>query len=204
MCAVTHELKKGEDEENDDNFLKSVAIAGNLEDRGGSPFDFEMTRLKTSDSHSDSQKEGIRLVLKGGKDPLTGPVKERRAQKAVIEFLCDPDKTGKEGEWGVDDEKRRRDDGDDKGDDEGDDEGDDKGDDDGEGDDEGESSMEHQLKKDDAALIWESFGPEKDADVLRLTWYTKYACEKRDDSDDPDEDGGASAHWGFFTWFVIM
>ncbi|XP_044723892.1 autophagy-related protein [Hirsutella rhossiliensis] len=170
-------------------------------------------------------KEGLRLVLKGGKHPLDGPVQERREQRAVVEFLCDPDKKGDEGEWDAEDKyekdggaQRRADDkkGDDKkGDDKkGDDKkGDDNKGDDNKGDDnkgdKEKSAIEHQLKKEGAALIWESYEKEKDADVLRLSWHTKFACEKRDGNDGKDKDGkdgngNSSNHWGFFTWFVII
>ena len=129
------------------------------------------------------------MVLEGGKHPLDGS--DRRKQRAVVEFLCDPDKEGTEGEWEAEDKYKdsalsRRDDSND--------------DDDSDND---HSAIEHQLKTDDAALIWESYGPEEDVDELHLTWYTKHACEKRDDSGD-DTDEGTTTHWGFFTWFVIM
>ncbi|KAL2205143.1 hypothetical protein CC79DRAFT_980805 [Sarocladium strictum] len=182
-CAITHMLK-----DDTDSISKVVAIAGRLENAGGSQFDSTATRLKTSESNSDSSKEGVRLLLKGGKYPLVGPVKERKAQQAVIEFLCDPGKEGTEGEWASEDKYERlarRDDNE------------------GEDEDEGESSKEHQLKKEDAALVWESYKSEKDADILRLTWHTKYACEdKRDTGDDGGE--SASTSWGFFTWLFII
>ncbi|PHH79622.1 hypothetical protein CDD80_4227 [Ophiocordyceps camponoti-rufipedis] len=165
---------------------KVVAIAGSLENVGGSQFEYEATRLKTSDSNSDSQKEGLRLVLKGGKDPLVGPVGERREQKAIVEFLCDPNKKGDEGEWEAGDKYDKRSPDDDKGNDGKD-----------------QSAIEHQLKKEGAALVWESYGREKDADVLRLTWHTKFACEKRDGGN-KDGGGSTSSHWGFFTWFVVL
>lgn len=173
---------------------------------GGSQFEYQATRLKTSDSNSDSQKEGLRLVLMGGKHPLDGPLKERREQKAIIELLCDPDKKGTEGEWSTSEAEqatafppRRRaaaDDG-----------GKDGHDGDGHDTDGAESAIEHQLRKEGAALIWESYQAEKEADVLRLTWHTKYACEKRDGSEKPGEEeggGDVSRHWGFFTWFIIV
>lgn len=171
---------------------KVVAIAGSLENVGGSDFQYEATRFKGSDSHDDSQKEGLRLVMTGGKHPLNGPVKERTAQKAVIEFHCDPERTGLEGEW----ESEDRYDGDDKVRREEDEEG---------GDDGTESGVEHQLKTDNSSLIWESYGydEERSADILRMTWYTKYACEKLDDGDD-DDGGNSSSHWGFFTWLFFM
>ena len=180
-----------------DTVTEVIAIAGSLEDKGGTSFEFDVTRLSTSDSNSDSKKEGLRLVLKGGKHPLDGPQKERREQKAVIEFLCDPNKEGTEGEWKSEDEydkesilRREEKEGD------------------GE-DGKGESGVEHQLKKDDAALIWESYTAEGDADILRMTWHTKYACEKRDGGGDgggapSGGEGDVSSHWGFFTWFVLM
>lgn len=199
VCGIRRLIKE---EEKVDTVQAVIAIAGSLENVGGSAFDYEATRLKTSDSTSDSQKEGVRLVLKGGKDPLSGPVKERREQKAIIEFLCDPEKTGLEGEWssedryeGDDKNRVRRADGDEKKD----------GDDKEEEDDGTESGLEHQLKKDDASLIWDSYGrDDKGADVLRLTWHTKYACEKREDSGDDDSGNSGSGGWGFFTWFIIM
>lgn len=205
-CAITRFLKGDQD-----SVTKVVAIAGGLENAGGSQFDYEATRLKNSDSNSDSQKEGLRLVLKGGKHPLNGPVSERREQKAVIEFICDPDKTGTEGEWASEDEyekapasKRAAED--DKGDKKDKDDKDKSGDE-GDKDDDGkqDSSIEHQLKNENAALIWEDYADQKGVDVLRLTWYTKYACEKRDGGKDDDhEPTDSSASWGFFTWFVIM
>ncbi|KAG6161675.1 hypothetical protein E4U22_007316 [Claviceps purpurea] len=200
VCAIQR-LIQGETD-----IVETVtAIAGALENAGGSQFEYEATRLNGSDSNSDAHKEGLRLVLKGGKYPLDAPLKERREQKAIVEFLCD-EKEGTEGEWTDSEDQysesemlRRRDDrGDDKRDD---------GDNDGGNQD--KSFPEHQLKKENAALIWESYGPEKDADVLRLTWHTKHACEKREgndgDGDDKKGDGGdESTHWGFFTWFVVI
>ncbi|KAG6005935.1 type II membrane protein [Claviceps maximensis] len=204
VCAIQR-LIQGETD-----IVETVtAISGALENVGGSQFEYEATRLNGSDSNSDAHKEGLRLVLKGGKHPLDAPVKERREQKAVVEFLCD-EKDGTEGEWedsedkySVDEEKLRRRDG--KKEDEM------KSNDDNNNDNNKDRSFpEHQLRKDNAALIWESYGPEQDADVLRLTWHTKYACEKRNGNNDDDDgkkgDGGgdASAHWGFFTWFVVV
>lgn len=207
MCAIKRLLKKGVDIVED-----VLAIAGSLENAGGSPFEYEATRLKTSDSNSDSQKEGLRLVLKGGKHPLNGPNKDKHAQKAVIEFVCDHDKTGLEGEWKPEDryegasrKLRRGEDGEKKKDD-----GDKKKEEDEkkkeEEDDGTESGVEHQLKKDDSALIWESYGKDdKGDDVLRLTWHTKEACEKREaGEEDPEKPVSRSGGWGFFTWFIIM
>ena len=189
VCAIEHAIH-----EDRDMVTKVVAIAGALENHGGSTFEYEVTRLKTSDSHSDAQKEGLRLVLKGGKYPLTPPAKEQREQKAIVEFLCDHNKKGTEGEWEAEDrydsdQLQRRDD------------------EESGGGDEGESSREHQLKNDDAALLWDGYGDESGTDVLRMTWYTQYACESTEgniDDGEPEDDGNSSSHWGFFTWLVIM
>jgi len=132
----------------------------------------------------------------GGKDPLSGPSKERTDQKAIVEFLCDPEKEGTEGEWVSEEKYEKR--ADEKKDD-------DKKDDDDK--DEGESTLEHQLKHDNASLVWDGFESEKSARILRLTWYTKYACEKREENGGggSDDDGeSTSSHWGFFTWFTVM
>ena len=64
-----------------------------------------------------------------------------------------------------------------------------------------EGSGAKQLVKDkeDPSLVWKSYGREGDAAVLRLTWYSMYACEAF-----ANKGGQASQHWGFFTWFVIL
>ena len=174
--------------------------------------DAEAIRLSTSDSTGDRKKTGLRLVLKGGKY-------SRRRQKAVIEFLCNQDVEGTEGEWepeekydpedadataadglrrspthlGVlgaagrggdqkewqDEGKSREDDGDSQ-----------------------PSPDETQLRYHNSTLIFESFVPESDFDVLRLTWYTKHACENAQGTGPGGHEG--SPGWGFFTWLVIM
>ncbi len=209
VCGIKHSIKDGKPDEE----KEVIPIAGNLADWGGGSLDHVATRLKTSESHADSQKEGLRLVLKGGRYPLTGPPSGRESQRAILELICDRGRDGTEGEWTPSDQYEgaaatqqpfsflsRRDDHDKEGDKEGD--GEDGGD--------GKTpppapptSEEKQLKKDDAALVWNSFKNEdlngELGRVLRLTWYTKYACEDR--ADDPDE---PSKHWGFFTWLVVM
>ncbi|KAF4121676.1 autophagy-related protein 27 [Geosmithia morbida] len=208
VCAIERTIK-----DEADLVTKVVAVAGNLENVGGTGFEYEATRLKTSDSNSDSKKEGLRLVLKGGKHPLSGPVKQRRQQQAVLEFLCDTNRTGLEGEWASEDEYetatattttatgqplQARGEG----------EGKDGGDEDDDG---SESGIEHQLVKNDTALIWDGYGfnKDKDADILRLTWHTKYACEKRDgdgggDGKDGEDGSKKPQSWGFFTWAFIL
>ena len=41
-----------------------------------------------------------------------------------------------------------------------------------------------------------------DEDVLRLTWNTPHACE--DTKDEAGDGTKKGAHWGFFTWFIIV
>ncbi|TQS31996.1 hypothetical protein Golomagni_07706, partial [Golovinomyces magnicellulatus] len=133
VCAIRRLIGKGGDMIED-----IISIAGNLKDHGGGDLDEKPTRLKTSEGNDDSYKEGLRLVLKGGKHPLKESAGNRRPQKTVIEFLCDKDKEGTEGEWESEDKyEKRADDKDDKGED--------------------RDGVEHQLKKDDAALIWKSY-----------------------------------------------
>ncbi|PUU83648.1 autophagy-related protein 27 [Tuber borchii] len=156
---------------------KIIPISGDIHGKHG---DVTPTRLKASDSHADSEKEGVRVVLTGGSY-------EGRSQKAVVEFICDPNKTGLEGlkkeEEGK--EKRKREEKKEEGDDKEPERKDPK---------EGESPEEQSLK-----LI--SYGTsDAGEDVLRLEWRTKYACESLEK--DPGADQGN--HWGFFTWFIII
>ncbi|KAI0008965.1 autophagy-related protein 27 [Xylariaceae sp. FL0662B] len=206
-CAIQRLITVGDNPT--DTFSKAFPLAGDLEIRGGGPLDPEVTRLSTSDSHSDSQKEGLRLVMKGGFDKTDSG--KKRAQRVIIEFLCDPKRNGTEGEYDPEDQYERSDgplderatdpllyraeeDGDN-----GEGGGDEGGDDDN-------VPKEIQLGiENDPSLVFNSYGPmdsDSNVDVLRLTWSSKYACENRSDD---DEDGEKpSPHWGFFTWLVIL
>ncbi|KAI1084560.1 autophagy-related protein 27 [Whalleya microplaca] len=221
VCAIQRLITVGENPT--DTFSKAFPLAGNLQDHGGKPLDPELTRLSTSDSHSDSQKEGLRLVMKGGFDKTDSG--KKRQQRVIIEFLCDPKRNGTEGEYDPEDKYDRdgdpdgkyersddplsarssnpllyRAEGDDGNGEDGGDGGDDGGDDDG-------ASKEIQLGNGvDPSLVYNSYGPmddNSDMDVLRLTWSSKYACEKRADGDD-EGDEQPNPHWGFFTWLVIL
>ncbi|KAI2632608.1 autophagy-related protein 27 [Hypomontagnella submonticulosa] len=192
-----------------DNFEKAFPIAGDLENHGGGPLDPEVTRLSTSDSNEDSKKQGVRLVMKGGFAYTDSG--DKRSQRTIIEFVCDPKRDGTEGEYDPADDKyetnpdalfprtspllyRAEDDNEGDGD---------KGDD---SEDDGNNGPPKEVQlglKSDPSLIFDSYKPMDEGssvDVLRLTWYSKYACEKRDD--EPDEQ--PSPHWGFFTWVVIL
>jgi autophagy-related protein 27 len=192
-----------------------IAIAGDLREQGGHDLDFKVERLGKEASQATStitdtrssipeptatskaeaeDRRGLRLVLGGGLFPLErGGVEQR----AVVDFVCDNDKSGLEGEWEPEDEyesarmrsRARRQDA-------------------------AAPAGEKQLLKDGAALLFDGYGPgegkDKDVRVLKLTWRTKEACNgKRDDGGDrddggKDDDGRGTTHWGFFTWFVVM
>ncbi len=179
MCAIERLLNK---EDKSDTLERVIPIAGDLKDQGGGHLDPKWERLKSSSSHSDSELEGLRVELNGG---YLGEGKDKRAQKAIVEFICDKTRTGLEHLWDPEDryvnEKRKREDtepGDEK---------------DGDNDkvDDNESS----------SLEWVRYeAGSGDVDVLRLKWRTKYACE----SSKQEEDEKASASWGFFTWFILM
>ena len=178
-----------------------IPLAGSLANHGGKALDHKVTRLKSSESNADSQKEGVRLVLQGGRYPLDGPAKDRQDQRVIVELLCDMTREGTEGEWQVD-------------------EYDPEGGKSGESGESGETgdappanatmaadgvslleAGEKQLTREgeNPALIFEGYEVH-DADnafgTLRLTWHTKYACESMA--------GAGREHWGFFTWFVII
>lgn len=150
-----------------------VPIAGDyIHDSAG--WDPKWRLLRNSDSHEDAAREGLLIEFNGGRYPFKDK-KNGVKQKAIIEMLCDHDKSGLEGDEKDD---RPKDDGRlEKRQDDGDEEVDEK-----------------------KSLTFVSYGTEDGMGVLRLNWQTKYACEDQADNPDPVERGG----WGFFTWFLIM
>lgn len=120
-----------------------------------------------------------------------------KKQKAIVELLCDRNRTGLEGEMSHEYyEKRTEDgDGDEKGDGEKDDETDEGNKKDGKGE-KDTSDVEPSLK----FLKYDTSGEEYD--ILRLEWTTRYACENYKE-ENPDEEGKKES-WGFFPWFIIM
>jgi hypothetical protein len=156
-----------------------IPIAGDLEKHGGGQFSYEATRLKAEGE--GSKGEGVKLTLKGGKY-------EQREQKAVVEFRCKKGTSGLDGEWESEDEYVKA--------------KEDKKEEGGEkGGDELLGFPEKQLKKENAALIWEGYKREAEVDTLFLTWYTEHACAEKAGEEAP---GDESAHWGFFTWFILV
>lgn len=146
--------------------------------------DPEVTRLKKQDPDAD----GLLVKLTGG-EYSENPKSKPKDTAAVIEFRCDPDRSGLEGledvaETEVDDEKRRR-----RAEDE------DKADEDENGNEEEDDDDENAGR----SLKFRSFKLVDDTYILRLDWRTKYACENYV-RDNPKSGG----HWGFFTWIIIM
>lgn len=165
---------------------KVIPIAGEYQTSHGRSMDPEVTRLKDSSSNDDSMKEGLRVELHGGKYPEKG--EGAKLQKAIIEFICDKDLTGNEGfeyekmldamSYGNVTRRAEDDDGDDP---------------------------EPELPDLDKgkSLSLKRYDDTGDMGVLRLEWRTKYACEGAN-KDKPSSGGKNGAHWGFFTWFIIV
>lgn len=144
-----------------------IPISGDLLD-GGKAGEITYTSLKSSPQNPDTKgKEGITVVLGGGK---YAGIK----QKAIIDFVCDKDKTGMEGTSPVKEEE-------------------------GDGKRKGRLVRRDEKKGEEVepALKFVSYEREQEDDVLRLEWRTKLACAGA-------ADNGKSGRWGFFTWVVIM
>ena len=157
--------------------VKTVPVVGEYTASHGRHLDSKPTRLKDSDSNAESKTEGVRVEFSGSRYPLND--KKGVEQKAFIEFICDPEKTGNEGfdetEGNEDGKVEKRDD---------------------------EDEELPNPQDDGKSLKFLSYKQEKVkgsayADVLRLEWRTKYACENARES---LSKGG----WGFFTWFIIV
>jgi len=135
------------------------------------------TRLKSSDSHADSVREGVKLELSGGTDPHDKT--SGTPQKAIVDLICNKTMTGWEpakDPKGQSERLEKR----------GDDDKEKKGDD--------ELKALKVLSYKDEDVRGDIYG------VLRMEWHSKYACEDAASMPAGDESQG----WGFFTWFIIM
>ena len=154
--------------ENVTTFLDTIPIAGDFLLSLGGALDPKWTRLKSSASNADKEKEGIRLEIHGGIDS------DDQKQKAIVEFLCDTSKS---------DERRRNllvsKDEEDDGDAE---DGDKKGE---------EVDDEHGGK-----LKLVSWDVEEGTKVLRLDWITKYGCENVKNDKTGSSSGHWGEFWG--------
>jgi len=165
VCAIERVINPIE---NTDSILGVIPIAGDLKDYQGGDLNAIPTRLRSSASHSDSEKEGLRIELNGG-------VYLKRKQKAIVEFICDKDRTGLENNY--------------------------RGEDEYEPEKRGVSLLEDGEEEggvEGPSLTFKSYGPDKsdgEMDVLRLEWKTKFACEDTET---------VKKGWGFFTWFILI
>ncbi|KAF7180645.1 hypothetical protein CNMCM7691_009936 [Aspergillus felis] len=172
--------------DSEDVFAHAFPIAG-LDPLGQGSKDAEVTRLK-----GDGQ-EGLLLKMAGGE--YVDKDKKKKA-RAVIEFQCDPDRSGLEGLASAENESseeeetlRRlvvRED---------------EGDKDKDKDKDKEKTDPNDGSDPSRSLQFESFAPaEDDSYELKLKWRTRYAC----DNYVRDRKGDGSSHWGFFTWLIII
>lgn len=181
VCAIQRTIKPDDGTDGKGEVTKVVPIAGDLKVYGGGDLDAKPTRFRGGESTHDASRDGLRIVLNGGRYPLTGS--DSRKQKAVIEFVCDPERTGLEHDDRESEDKYKNG---------------------------GKDKRELGYRADNgtdttskSSLRFIEYGPETDdssTDVLRLEWLTKHACEDQKDKDDADKSG----HWGFFAWFLIM
>ncbi|MCJ1416384.1 hypothetical protein MMC32_002719 [Xylographa parallela] len=103
VCAIQYRLE--EDGSLEEKPFGVIPIAGQYTTTIGGDLDVQYTRLKTSSSHSDSQQEGLRMEMHGGKF-------QKRKQKAVIELLCSKNGDGatekRDEDEGSGDEKKTK------------------------------------------------------------------------------------------------
>lgn len=160
-----------------------------LDHLGHGTKDPEITRLKKL----DSSREGLLIKLSGGEYREEGGKGKKKDAGAVIEFQCDPDRTGLEGLKSIPDEEVEKAKrwamamADDKN---------------GNGNGNGTSDDDLNDNDPNKSLKFVSFGPVDDNSyVLKLDWRTKYACDNYRRDNKENQSGG---HWGFFTWLLIM
>ncbi|KAF2660001.1 hypothetical protein K491DRAFT_688600 [Lophiostoma macrostomum CBS 122681] len=177
----------------DNTTLQPIEIAGTYTTGAHRLIDARFELFRKTGSHADADREGFRAELHGGRFPFDDS-RKGLDQQAIIEFVCDAERTGLEGNEKDDGEKQ---------------DGDDEKDDDEKKDKDKDSSAslgrrESKCEDSDASLRFCGYdtedaaeGKDKKVRTLRLEWRTKYACENAPD-DTP------RSHWGFFTWFIII
>jgi len=162
-------------EEKVDAIQDVFPVAGELQDAGGKSLEPKWAILK------DSTKEGISVELSGGFNEDNGKTKP---QKAIVEFICDKDVEGTENLYDPEDKYETK---------------------------VLSATAEEpkdEKKKNGTCMYDLSFGgydQSQEIDVLKLSWRTKYVCADVEQS--PAKGGdpkSSSAHWGFFTWFILM
>ncbi|KAL8715552.1 MAG: hypothetical protein Q9220_000888 [cf. Caloplaca sp. 1 TL-2023] len=168
--------------ENTTSFEAAIPIAAQFTLGSGFELDAKVTRLKTSSSAHDREKEGFRVELNGPKYPA----KNGKKQKAIIEFLCH-DKAEERSERDLLAKKAEVSAAKDE-----------------DEDDEEDHTAEGEITDDQhgGKLRYMGYGDVGDFKVLALEWKTKYACENAKGGGEDGTKG--SGHWGFFTWFIII
>ncbi|KAH8599508.1 autophagy-related protein 27-domain-containing protein [Bisporella sp. PMI_857] len=153
LCAITRAITKEQD-----IIEEVVPIAGELADRGGGALDAKWERLKASKANADIDKEGLRVEIHGGFKTENG---KKRPQKAIIEFICDKERTGLENLPSPEDQY-----------------------------DEAKDKREEAAADDKTtpSLQFVGYALGDDLDVLRLNWRTQYACE--DSKKEQDQENG--------------
>jgi hypothetical protein len=199
VCGIRENIDLSTD---NNSTLTPIDIAGTYTMQNNRKLDAQFNLLSKSKSNADAGREGVRATLNGGRFPFDSK-KDGVNQRAIIEFVCDKERTGLEGDE-KDDSPHEDGDGDDKGDKEGDGKKDDDKKDDKKEEKlrRREESSKGKCEDNDHSLRFcgyemETEKKEEKVQTLRLEWRTKYACE-----DAPPVDGGS--HWGFFGWFFIM
>lgn len=192
VCAQRWSTNEEEGDKDSDKVPHVWSVAGDFTTKKGARYGLEpkIARLKDSGSNEDKDKEGFLLFLHGGEHKIN----QVRA-RAIIEFKCNRDKTGLEGEGKESRGALRSVRGADYT--YGDEPGYNKPGYNKPNPDEGKSLRFHEYR------IETPGGKDSDAvETLRLIWETKYACEDQKDKEDPDSP--KKPGWGFFTWFIIM
>jgi hypothetical protein len=219
ICAMRENIDLSS-EKNSTMSVTPIDIAGTYTNYNGRTINGQFALLQ------DGDREGLSATLHGGRLPFDDR-KNGVDQRAIIEFVCDMDRTGQEGVESGKEGKNKDDgkgtDGDKKGDDkdgdkkdgdkkDGEKDGDKKDGDkkdgdkkDGDKESRGLSARASKCEDSDSSLRFCGYDVEDDADskdkrarTLRLEWRTKHACK----GVPRDNDGGS--HWGFFGWFFIM
>ncbi|KAH8156908.1 hypothetical protein CIB48_g11341 [Xylaria polymorpha] len=192
LCAIERLIKPGETV---DTIEGVTPLAGELQNHGGAALDPKVSQLSKVDP--ESGREGLR--------------------QTVIDFVCNKDLDGTEGEYDSEDKYVARAEDDKSRDNENGDEGNDNDDNDNDNDnDEDDDAPPKEVQlglEKNPSLIFDRYGPsdsDTNLDVLHLTWSSKHVCQsKKDDGSggSGDEDGDVkkpSSHWGAFTWIVIL
>jgi hypothetical protein len=189
VCGIREDINLGT---GGNSSITPIDIAGTYTTQTGRGLDAKFELLRNSKSNADGGREGLRAILNGGRLPFDSK-KNGVDQRAIVEFVCDKEREGLEG-----DEKEGGDLEDDKDSDK-----------EGDKDDKKEEKLRRReesgkgkCEDSDHSLRFCGYQTEEEGkdkvQTLRLEWRTKYACE-----DAPKNVDGGS-HWGFFGWFFIM